>query len=108
VLTVKATSTFASQFYPMSYFTKKLYNNQAGFAEFHFNGLDTIYGRKFHVTVLCDSCQHVHFTMKESRGGWEIINAPQPPQWIVSFENDLSRSIIEYLAQSMAPHQPIR
>ena len=99
MLTANASTSFASQFYPMSYFTKKLYNNQAGFAEFHFNGLDTIYGRKFHVTVLCDSCQHVHFTMKESRGGWEIINAPQPPQWIASFENDLSGAINAFLAE---------
>jgi hypothetical protein len=86
-------------FYPMSYFTKKLFNRQAGFVEFHFNGLDTICGRKFHVSVLCDSCQHIHFTMQEFKGGWEIVNAPQPPQWIVNFENELSRAINESLKE---------
>ena len=92
---------FEPQFCPMSYFTKKLFNRQTGFVEFHFNGLDTIYGRKFHVSVLCDSCQHVHFTMQECKGGWEIICAPQPPQWIVNFENDLSRTIDEYSAEML-------
>jgi len=90
----------------MSYFTKKLFNRQAGFVEFHFNGLDTIYGRKFHVSVLCDSCQHVHFAMQQCHGGWEIINAPQPPQWITNFENELSQAINEALAELVQASAP--
>ena len=85
----------------MSYFTKKLYTKQTGLREFSFNGMDTIHGMKFHITVLCDSCQHIHFTMQECKGGWEFINAPQPPEWILHFENELSRAINESLAEAV-------
>jgi hypothetical protein len=39
--------------------------------------------------------------MQEFKGGWEIINAPQPPQWIVGFENELSKAINESLKESV-------
>jgi hypothetical protein len=85
----------------MSYFTKKLYTKQTGFMEFSFNGIDTVNGTKFHITVLCDSCQHIHFLMQECKGGWEFINAPLPPQWVLNFENELSRAINEALAEAV-------
>jgi len=85
----------------MSYFTKQLYTKQTGFIEFSFNGIDTISGTKFHITALCDSCQHIHFAMQECKGGWEFINAPLPPQWVLNFENELSRAINEALAESI-------
>ena len=84
----------------MSYFTKKIHCKHNGFHEFSFNGIDTIDGLKFHITVLCDSCQHVHFTMHECKGGWEFINAPQPPQWILHLENELSRAINDNLVET--------
>jgi hypothetical protein len=85
----------------MSYFTRKLYTKQTGFMEFSFNGIDTISGTKFHITVLCDSCQHIHFLMQECKGGWEFINAPLPPQWVLNFENELSRAINEALTEAI-------
>ena len=83
----------------MSYFSKKLYTRQAGFAEFHLFGIDTTAGTKFHISVHNDTDQHIHFTMQEARGGWEIINAPHPPEWIVCFESKLSDAIREQLKE---------
>lgn len=84
----------------MSYFIKKLYNEQRGFVDFHFNGFNTICcGTKFHITVAGCKGEHCHFTMQEAKGGWEIINAPKPPEWILHFENELSRAINEHMEE---------
>lgn len=83
----------------MSYFSRKLYNKQAGFVEFHFFGIDTTAGTKFHISVHTDNDQHIHFTMQEVRNGWEIINAPLPPEWIACFESRLSETIREQMRE---------
>jgi hypothetical protein len=83
----------------MSYFSRKLYCRQTGVLEFNFFGIDTTAGTKFHVSVLTEEDKHIHFTMQEGKGGWEIINAPFPPECIMNFESKLSEAIKEELKE---------
>ena len=83
----------------MSYFSRRLYSRQTGFVEFHFFGIDTTAGTKFHVSVHNDDDTHVHFTMQETKVGWEIINAPHPPECIACFESRLSDAIREQMKE---------
>lgn len=72
--------------------------------EFNFFGMNTTTGTKFHISVQTDTDKHVHFAMQENKSGWEIINAPHPPEWIASFESKLSDAIREQMRE-LALHE---
>lgn len=76
-------------------FTKTI-SLEPGFQpEFFFNRIFTAGGIRFHVSVIDKTGALCHFDMIENGRKWRIVNAPQPPEWIMKLENTLDRIICE-------------
>jgi len=69
------------------------------FVEFYFHSIRANCKVRYHVIALLPSHQSIHFEMQYKQGGWKIMDAPQPPKWIRTLENELSVAIMEYTMQ---------
>lgn len=76
-------------------FTKKIAIESNFAPEFFFNRIYTAGGIHFHVAVIDKAGNFCHFTMAEKEGKWKIVNAPQPPEWIMKIEAALDKIICE-------------
>ena len=76
-------------------FIRKLWLDARHSPEFFFNRVITANGVHFHVSVLDKEGTFYHFTMAEKNRQWKIVNAPQPPQWIIALEAELDKVICQ-------------
>lgn len=86
----------------MKFFTETFYDTQEGILEFHFErvGHPTTTGYK--VAVIVGPDKTYNFIMEEGDGKWNIVDAAKLPDWIRSFEEELSDSICAHHKKTAA------
>lgn len=76
----------------MKYFTKRMYTS-AGYAEFIFNRTTTAGAPRYYVSVRHGDSKALLFSMEGKGTGWNIVNAPNLPEWIWEAEGVLAAEI---------------
>lgn len=78
------------------FFTKGLHNQAAGSFQFYFNKFYSSKGIRFHVYFSTPHNKFYRFIMYEHSGVWKIIQTNEVPDWVMSFEAELSNAIAAY------------
>lgn len=81
----------------MNYFTKRIYT-YFGDSEFIFNRSVKAEATKYFVSVRNGEGKGVLFTMEGNGNAWQIIDAPQVPEWIMQSEKILAEEIMRHNA----------
>ena len=79
----------------MQDFTTRIFIEEGFHAKFVFNGIYTVNGVRYHVSVTDINGQTYAFNMEEKNGKWTIIDGPKVPDWIVTLENKLEEAILK-------------
>ena len=81
----------------MSEFIKIIYLNETGEMEYLFKLIYTDSDMRCHVSALTWAQHPIHFSMRQQGDSWRIVNAPEPPNWIIKAEEYFSNAVRQYL-----------
>ena len=84
-------------------FNKQVFLPDIGIVEFSFHSIQTDCKTKYHVFAFIAPKLFFHFEMQYKQGAWQILDAPQPPKWIINLEAELSDVITESATQTTPP-----
>jgi hypothetical protein len=60
---------------------------------FNFTQIFTGHGETYFVSVVDRNFAHFTFNMKKADNGWQIVERPLVPAWILSLEDEISDAI---------------
>jgi len=84
-------------------FNKQVFLPGIGIVEFCFHSIQTHCKTRYHVLASIEPNLFFHFEMHHKHDSWKILNAPQPPKWIIKLEVELSDIINEHATQTTLP-----
>jgi hypothetical protein len=78
----------------MQHFTRRIQTRE-GFYSFYFNRIYTVAGIRYHISVVDNEKKVISFLMEKKESTWHFVNPSNCPEWILSFEEQLSSIINE-------------
>lgn len=82
----------------MEFYTEKI-NTPQGRLNFYFNRIFTAEGDRYHISVIGKGGTMHAFNVYEAGDKWKLAHPVTCPQWIVEFEDEISRSIEQHKAR---------
>jgi len=80
----------------MPVFLKQISIPNDGVLIFGFTKMHTVDGTRYFVSVVDKQLKHIKFYMRQTPNGWQLVNLPPVPQWLIEIEGELNKAILSH------------